>query len=442
MIGAGVVGLCSAYYLARDGHEVVVYERDGPERQTTSFGNAGMIVPSHFVPLAAPGVIAQALRWLGDPTSPFYLKPRPSPELLAWGYRFWRASTPAKAERAAPLLLSLNLASRAAYHELATELGDDFGLADRGLLIICRSEEGFAEERRVATAAQDLGLQVQTLGATEARALEPAIDAGVAGALHYRNDSHLDPGRFMAVMQAQLERLGVEFRWGAKVTGLRRERGRVSGVSGSTTTTVGTPRALTGHEAAGREDGHAAVAFAERHDAVVLAGGSWSAALARDVGLRLLLQPGKGYSMTVDGPGSDLRTPAILSEARVAVTPLGSRLRLGGTMEISGFDDSKGERRVRAILDAAGGYLSGLDLSSFDPAASWHGFRPCSPDGLPYLGSVPGSPGLTVATGHAMMGVSLGPVSGRLVADLVAAREPNIDIAALAPTRHSWMVRA
>lgn len=414
VIGAGVIGLCSAYYLTREGYEVVVYDRDSAARSTTSFGNAGMIVPSHFVPLAAPGIIKQALRWLTDPGSPFYLKPRLSPDLLAWGYRFWRASNNAQVRRAAPLLLELNLASRLAYHELATELADDFGLSDRGLLLLCATQAGFDDEQEVAAEARRLGLSVDTLSAGEVVALEPATDAAsIAGALHYRSDSHFDPNRFMGSLQVELERQGVEFRWQSEVKALRRATGRVAGVIGST------------------PDG----AFDESCDAVVLAAGSWSAELARESGLRLLLQPGKGYSMTVDGPGSRLTTPAILTEARVAVTPLGSRLRLGGTMEISGFDDSVGERRVRGILEAAKSYLPGLDLASFAEAPRWHGFRPCSPDGLPYLGNVAGLPGLTVATGHAMMGMSLGPVSGKLVADLVASRRPDIDITALAPER-------
>src|SRR5690606_2512436 len=154
VVGAGVIGLCSAYDLVRDGHEVVVFEKDASGRATTSFGNAGMIVPSHFVPLAAPGVIRQALRWMADPTSPFYLKPRPSLDLLAWGYRFWGAATAAKVRKVAPLLVELNLASRGAYDQLATELHDDFGLTKRGLLMLSFTDHGHAEELALAGEAR------------------------------------------------------------------------------------------------------------------------------------------------------------------------------------------------------------------------------------------------------------------------------------------------
>jgi len=419
VVGAGVIGLCSAYYLAGEGHEVVVFERDGRQRFTTSFGNAGMIVPSHFVPLAAPGVMNQALRWLADPGSPFYLKPRFSPELFAWAYRFWRAATPARALRAAPLLLELNLASREAYRELAADLKDDFGLERRGLLLLSATEQGHEEEVRLAHEARKLGLDVDELSPSDLTALEPGATFAVAGAVHHRGDAHLDPVRFMAAMQAQLERQGVEFRWRSEPSTVRMDGNRVRGLGGR------------------GPDGN----FEEGFDAVVLAGGSWSAMLARSAGVRLLLQPGKGYSMTVDHPNQRLDTPAILTEAKVAVTPLGDRLRLGGTMEIAGFNGGVNERRVRGILDAAARYLPRLDLAPFEAAEKWHGLRPCSPDGLPYLGNVARCAGLTIATGHAMMGVSLGPITGRLVADLVAGRRTAIDIAALAPERHGRGVR-
>lgn len=411
VVGAGVIGLCSAYHLVCEGHRVVVFEKDTRCRATTSYGNAGMIVPSHFVPLSAPGVVSQALRWMGDPTSPFYLKPRPSLELAAWGYRFWRSATTTQVRRVAPLLVELNLASRAAYEQLADELPDDFGLTRRGLLMLSASEHGHQEELAQAEEAVKLGLDVEALDRAALEKLEPEVRFDVAGAVLYRSDAHLDPGRFMAALQAELERAGAEFRWGSEPTAIRRERGAVAGLSGP--------------------------GLDEEFDAVVLAGGSWSAPLARTAGVRLLLQPGKGYSLTAEAGEQRLRTPAILSEARVAVTPLGERLRIGGTMELAGFDDSQAERRVSGIIAAVGRYLPELDLAPFEGAQRWHGFRPCSPDGLPYLGNVERCPGLVIATGHAMMGMSLAPVTGRLVADLVAQRRPAIQIAALSPERHT-----
>jgi len=409
VIGAGIVGLSCAYYLRREGYDVVVIDREQRERDGTSFGNAGMLVPSHFVPLAAPGVIEQGLRWMRDPTSPFYFKPRASPALLRWGFHFWRASRQSQVDRAAPLLLALNLASQREYQELAKEL-DGFGLERSGLLMLCASEHGMNEEVVVAVKARALGLEAHVLSRAELSALEPDIAIEALGAVHYTGDGHLDPGAFMSALEAWLMRHGVEFRWGAPVAAIVTAAGRATGV-------------LT------KQGGVWA-------DAVVLAAGSWSTTLAKTAGVRLLIEPGKGYSMTVPSVSQRLRTSAILSEARVAVTPLGERLRVGGTMELTGFGRSDSALRVKGIVDAATRYLPGLDRDELLAAPRWQGLRPCTPDGLPYLGSDAAHPNLVIATGHAMLGVSLAPITGRLVADIVAGRENELDITTLDPRRH------
>jgi D-amino-acid dehydrogenase len=409
VVGAGIVGLSCAYYLRREGHDVVVFDRDQQQRDGTSFGNAGMIVPSHFVPLAAPGVIEQGLRWMRDPTSPFYVRARPSSALLRWGYEFWRASRRSQVDRAAPLLLALNQASHGEYRELDEALGG-FGLESSGLLMLCATEHGLAEEAVVAVQARSLGLEARVLARDEVTALEPDVAIDAVGAVHYTGDGHLDPGAFMAALERWLVEHGAEFRWGAEVGSIATAAGKATGVI----TSEGEVRA----------------------DAVVLAAGSWSATLARTAGLRLLIEPGKGYSLTVPTADQRLRTPAILSEARVAVSPLGERLRVGGTMELSGFGPSDSASRVKGIVDSAVRYLPGLDRDELLAAPRWQGHRPCTPDGLPYLGSDTAHPNLIIATGHAMMGVSLAPITGKLVADIVAGRSSELDITALDPRRH------
>jgi D-amino-acid dehydrogenase len=409
VIGAGIVGLSCAYYLRREGHDVVVLDREQQQRDGTSFGNAGMIVPSHFVPLAAPGVIEQGLRWMRDPTSPFYVRARVSPALLHWGYQFWRASRQSQVDRAAPLLLALNQASHGEYRDLEVELGG-FGLDGLGLLMLCATEHGLAEEAVVAVKARSLGLEARVLARDELAALEPDVSIEAVGAVHYTGDGHLDPGAFMAALERWLVRHGAEFQWGAEVESIATAAGRATGV----VTRTGAVRA----------------------DAVVVAAGSWSAALARTAGVRLLIEPGKGYSMTIPTAEQRLRTPAILSEARVAVSPLGERLRVGGTMELTGFGPSDSASRVKGIVDSAVRYLPGLDRDELLSAPRWQGLRPCTPDGLPYLGSDAANPNLVIATGHAMLGVSLAPITGRLVADIVAGRAPRLDIAGLDPNRH------
>jgi len=421
VVGAGIIGLSSAWYLREAGFEVTVVERDQEERFTSSFGNAGMIVPSHVVPLSAPGVVWQGIRWMSDPMSPFYIKPRLSPGLLAWGWRFWRSGTEEHVRRSAPLLLELNERSRELYREVIPRLGEEVAFSERGILMLCNTAEGLNQEAQTAEFAAQFGMKTRVLGADEVRQLEPDIELAVEGAVHYPGDAFFDPSRLMRALQERLVQMGVRFRFGSEVTGLRRARGQVDGVLVRPVDTAGEPPAPAQPLEAGQ---------------VVLAAGSWSAQLGRDAGVRLMLQPGKGYSFTIERPSQRLRTAALLSEARIAVTPMGQRLRIGGTMELAGFDASHNERRLEGIRRGALRYFPGLDRDELLTPETWYGYRPCSPDGLPYLGRSQVAPQVIVATGHAMMGMSLGPVTGQLVAGLAAGEELPVDIGALSPARH------
>jgi D-amino-acid dehydrogenase len=413
VVGAGVVGLSAAYHLRRRGFEVTVFERDAAGHAVASSGNAGIIVPSHFVPLAAPGVVGQALRWMLDPMSPFYVRPRASLGLVRWGYRFARSATAAHVRRSGPLLLRLNLESRRLYDELVADLGVDVGFAARGLLMLCHTERALEEETRTAAVARGMGLDARVLDAAAVRTMEPGAELDVVGAVHVAEDAHLDPAALMRALRARLEGDGTRFVAGGEVVDLR--------------------EAGAGVELVVRRAG-ATAPFAA--DAAVVAGGSWSAALGRRLGLRLLLQPGKGYALTIERPSQFLRTAAILVEARASATLLGGRFRVGGTMEIAGFDARVNPARLEGIKRSALRYLPALPRAELDAAVPWMGFRPVSPDGLPYLGRAPRHPRVVVATGHAMMGFSLGPVTGRTVAELLAGERPSLDIGPLDPARH------
>ena len=414
VVGAGVVGLNAAYHLRRRGFEVTVFERDAAGHAVASSGNAGIIVPSHFVPLAAPGVVGQALRWMLDPMSPFYVRPRASLDLVRWGWRFARSANAAHVRRSGPLLLRLNLESRRLYDELVADLGVDVGFTARGLLMLCHTERGLEEEVRMAAVARQMGLDARVLDAPAVRAMEPDAELDVVGAVHVAEDAHLDPAALMRALRTRLERDGTRFVVGGEVVDLREDGADV--------------------ELVVRREG-ATASFAA--DAAVVAGGSWSAALGRRLGLRLLLQPGKGYALTIERPSQVLRTAAILVEARASATLLGGRFRVGGTMEVAGFDARVNPARLEGIKRSALRYLPALPRAELDAATPWMGFRPVSPDGLPYLGRAPRHPRVVVATGHAMMGFSLGPVTGRLVAELVAGERPSVDIGPLDPARHA-----
>lgn len=410
VVGGGVIGLCCAYYLLQEGFEVTLVERGDPGHDSCSLGNAGMIVPSHFVPLAAPGMVAYGLKMLGDKHSPFALKPRLDPELLSWGWKFWRASTSAHVERCATVLRDLNLRSRENYAALASALGDDFGLATRGLVMLCKTRHALEDEAKLAERANRLGVPAEVLDAASIGALDPDIECDVAGGVYFPMDCHLSPQRFVAALTEALQARGVRFVWSTNVTDWTCVGDRVE-------------TALAGSAQI-------------EADEFVVAGGAWSPQIARGLDLALPMQGGKGYSVTLESPRQLPRLCSILVEARVAVTPMGERLRFGGTMEIGGLDLSVNEARVEGIRRSIPLYFPRFTSDDLRGVPVWSGLRPCSPDGMPFVGRTRRWSNVTVATGHAMMGLSLGPVTGELVAGAIAGRKSIIPAETLDPDRY------
>lgn len=409
IIGGGVIGLCSALYLSRRGHRVTIIDRSTPEHEGCSFGNAGMVVPSHFVPLAAPGMVWRGLKWMWNPESPFWIKPRFDRELFDWGWKFWRASTKARVDRAAPLLRDMHLASRAAFEEFSADT--DFGLVKKGLLTLCKTQEVLEEEAHGAEAARALGIRAEVLDASTTAKLDPGARMDIAGAVYFPTDCHLSPERFMAGIRARLQEAGADFRWGTQVTECRILGKRIESLG----TTQGDIRA----------------------DEYLLAGGSWSPLLARQLQLKLPMQAGKGYNLTLTQPRQLPTICAILTEARLAVTPMGNKLRFAGTMEIAGLHENITPARVQGIIKSVPKYYPDFTPEDFVGIKPWCGLRPCSPDGLPYIGRTRRCANLTMATGHAMMGLSLAPVTGQLVSEIISGVGPSLDIAQLDPERYS-----
>jgi D-amino-acid dehydrogenase len=409
IIGGGVIGLCTAYYAAKRGHRVTVLERLPRDRDGCSFGNAGMVVPSHFIPLAAPGAVGLALRWMWNPESPLYIKPRLDPDLISWGWKFLRASTRGHVRRAAPLIRDLSFASRACFEGLAETL--DFGLVKRGLVMLCQTQHALDEEAKTAALANELGVPAEVLDANAVAALDPAVRMDVAGGVYFSKDCHLSPGRLMAALQRALESAGVEFRFQSAVTGWRTNGRRI--------------------EAVKTEEADFSA------DEFLLCGGAWSPSVARKLRVRLPMQAGKGYSLTLTTPRQLPRICAIFAEARIAVTPMGGSLRFGGTMEIAGLSEAINQRRVQGIIKAVPRYYPDFTGGDFAGIRPWSGLRPCSPDGLPYVGRFRAYDNLSTATGHAMMGLSLGPVTGQIMAGLLSGERPSLDITMLSPDRYA-----
>ena len=385
IVGGGIVGLSTAYYCAKKGYRVTLIERGGRDRSGCSFVNAGMLVPSHVVPLASPGMVRLGLRWMWSPESPFYVKPRPSADLLSWGWKFHRAATQAHVDRAAPVLRDLHLASGDCYREWAALWNNEFDLEERGMLMLCNTEHGLEEETK-------------------------------AGAVYFPQDSHLTPGRVMAVLAREVEQAGVQVLYDTGVDACRSAGNRIEAIR-----TGGTSRA--GAELTA--------------DEYIVCAGIWSSDIVRELGVRIPMQAGKGYSLTLDKPESLPRICAILSEARVAVTPMDGSLRFAGTMELGAGDESIDSARVRGIVKSVAAYYPDITPAHLQQAAVRTGLRPCSPDGLPYVGQVSRYANLSVATGHAMMGMSLGPITGKLMAEILAGEPPSCNMAGLSPDRYA-----
>lgn len=401
IIGAGVIGLSCAWYASKKGFEVTVLD-SGDGTDNCSWGNAGYISPSHFVPLASPGIVAQGLRWMLSPTSPFYIRLKADAALARWCWTFYRKANATVVARNAPHLNQLLGLSRQLIEDIARELPVSVGLQTKGCLMLYKKETTGHHEAELAREARMLGWSAEVLSAAEVQAMEPDVRVDVLGGVYFPQDAHLHPGSLMQALRQDLVAGGVTFLSSNEVTGFDISKGKVEAVN------TGESRLTC--------------------DAVVLATGSRLAHLAAGLGLSLLVQPGKGYSMTFGDQKSRLYHPAILVDDRVAMTPLGADLRVGGTMELGNDDGSINMRRVRPIVQAANTYYPELYLSVPGPEDVWHGLRPCTPDGLPYLGKVPHLQNAVVAGGHAMIGISMAAGTGLLVSQMLAGEKTEIPV--------------
>jgi len=402
------MGLSCAYYLAREGFRVTVLERNAEGADSCAHGSAGYVSPSHVIPLAAPGMVFKGLRWMLSSRSPFYIEPRLDSELMRWGWLFARHCTKAHTRRAAPVLRDLCLVGRKLFVELAEVTGNVFELRTEGLLNLCQTQEALDHEAHgLAALANEVGVEARVLDAKQTAALEPGTRLAVAGSVYFPIDAHLTPRKFIPALTALLQEMGVKFRWSTSVYGWRADHGRIAAVH----TTAGDLTA----------------------DEFVLAGGSWSPAMVAGLGVRLPMQAGKGYSLLLEKPRYRLTKSLILTERRVAVTPMGDQLRFGGTMEIAGHNDAVRPERVEQIIAAAQAYFPEFTAHDFLGIKPWFGYRPVSPDGMPYIGRFRRHQNLTAACGHAMLGVSMGPSTGLVVAEILAGRKPSVDLAMLRP---------
>lgn len=410
IIGGGIIGLFTAYYLTEQGVEVCIIDKGNLE-VSTSTGNAGMIVPSHIIPLAAPGMIAKGISWMFSSKSPFYIHPRLDRKLMEWSWLFYKSANAGHVERSIPYLKNISLLSKGLYQEFKnTHQGEvDLELAEKGLMMIYQTPQVEKEEIEFAHLARKHGLEADILTPQDISKIEPNLEVKALGAVLFPGDAHLSPSSLFNFLKSNLRKKGVEFLTQQEVLGFEKSKGKVTSVI-----------TAEGSKAAGN---------------VILCGGAWSASLAKLLDFNLPMMGGKGYSFIQDNI-PEIKQASILTEMKVAVSPYGQKIRFGGTMEIAGTDERINMNRVRGIFESINRYYP--DFQSVFPSEEniWKGLRPCSPDGIPYIGPAPGYENVWVGTGHGMMGVSMATGTGKILADLHQGHADTMDIKAFTVGRY------
>ena len=399
VIGGGVIGVCSAYYLALRGLKVTLIEKN-EIASGCSEGNAGLIVPSYAMPLASPGALGDGLRWLLDAESPFYIKPRFDLDLVNWLARFVFASRTGPMLRSLPVLRDLLFACRELFDELAQMEDFDFGFDANGSLVVCLSKGALEKEIEETRIYECFDIPFKVVGQEQVHELEPALLPEVIGGIYSPKDGRINPAQFVIGLAHKARELGVQIWTKTEAMGYETSNGRITNVHAT------------------RGDIHP--------KQVVLATGAWAPEIARSLKLRIPIQAAKGYSITLENPPVTPKLPLLFSEAHAVANPLGDALRIAGTLELAGMDLSFNSRRIDAIRRSSRAYLPGLDEAKV--IEIWRGLRPCTPDGLPIISRSRDFNNLIVAAGHAMLGMSLGPITGKLVSQLVGEEKTEVDL--------------
>ncbi|MGB0133555.1 NAD(P)/FAD-dependent oxidoreductase [Dokdonella sp.] len=408
VLGAGVIGLSCAYYLLESGRSVTVLDQ-GRAGGGSSHGNCGTLTPSHAMPLAMPGVVGTALKWLMRADAPLRIKPRLDPGLIRWlvsfiGHSNWQDFGRTTAIKAPFLTRSLGLIAGLIEKE---QLDCEF--QQSGTLHVYRNEKALVAASWYLRTLSEVGIDVEVLDGRQIETMEPALKPGVAGGFLNPGDARLRPDRFVAELARLVRERGGMIEEEVCVESLTRERGRVASIQ----TSKGSYRPRD----------------------VVFALGAWSPKLAGSMGVRIPIQPGKGYSITYSRPDPCPRIPLALREPSVCVTAWESGYRLGSTMEFAGYDTSLNPTRLNALRRAAADYLR--DPEGAQTVEEWFGWRPMTPDDLPVIGRVPGIENLCMATGHGMLGVSMSAMTGMLVSEILGGGPTSLDCSPFSSTRFS-----
>lgn len=398
------MGLSSAYYSHRSGHRVTVIDK-GDFSDNCSYGNAGYVCPSHFIPLATPGIVWKGLKWMLNSRSPFYVQPSFNTSLVDWGFKFVKSANQKNVAASAVPLRDIAILSQQEYKLWTSLPGFDFAYEHKGLLEVFQTQAMAEHAQHTVEKAKVLGLDAELLSYEALQKMEPQTKINGLGAIFFKCDAHLYPDKLMKSLLGYLQQQGVQLIANEEVTGFEKEKKRIKKV-------ITTKQAVEADE-------------------IVIATGAWSREIAAMLDTKIPMMPGRGYSLTLENSKYHLNYPAVLMEGRVAITPMdGNKIRFGGTMEVVSTKTPPRYERVEGILNSVKRFLPEFDIPMPAKDKLWYGYRPCSADGLPYIGRISKFENVVVATGHAMLGLSLGAGTGKLVSELLDEKKSSIDMGA------------
>ncbi len=400
IIGGGPVGLSCAYYLLKSGRKVTIIDAKEIGKGSGS-GNAGHIVPSHIVPLAAPGVVTSALKWMLDPAhSPFGMKVSLDPNYLSWLLRFVLSCNEANVQHSLKPLNDLGQLSAKNFAQIVAEEKFDCSYQEKGLLFLYKTEKAFHDGQHEGEFMQKHGIPVSGYDKTKIHEVEPAALDDVIGGVHFTRDAHLNPAVFLKLLSERVRAMGAELLENTSVIGFETANGKITKVKTSTGDF--------------------------ETEQIILAAGALSPSVVRDLKLNIPIQPARGYSMTMSATKVMPSHALILGERRIAVSPVDGLLRFTGRLEVGNYSMEPNPIWIQRIENSAREYLH-LD-EKLDVKETWAGLRPTTPDGMPIIGKSPKHDNLFLATGHAMLGLSLGPGTGQVVAEMLNGQEPTVSL--------------
>tara|TARA_B100000963_G_C22626069_1_gene672455 strand:- start:532 stop:1782 length:1251 start_codon:yes stop_codon:yes gene_type:complete len=407
IVGGGIIGICSAYYLSKVGHDVTIIDKN-QMNEGASYINAGYLSPGHVIPLAAPGVISQGLKWMFNSSSPFYIEPRLNFDFFKWLYAFNKSCSSENVNKSIASIINISLLSQDLLKEIKEDNNMGFHYDQKGLLMLCKTEKSIEKEKEVVDLAVQNGLRAKILNQNEIKMIEPNIHIDSIGAAYFYCDHHTTPSELINELKDYIQKKGVKCITNTEIDSFDIKNNNVKSVNIS----------------------DQKLSF----DEYVLSAGAWTSKLCKKLGIDLLLQPGKGYSINHSSK-TEISCPAILVEPKCAITPMNGFTRYSGTMEISSINNRIRKNRVNAICNAVESFYPSISIPKTDKENAGYGFRPISADGVPYIGRHENLENVIIATGHGMMGWSMSTGTGKIVSEIVENKKTSINIKRFDPNR-------